>query len=207
LATLKDRRVARGPQRNGCRCWASLGDRSIRLPTGLALLAGSDRAVTVPRARESLSWRRVTALVIDSGHNVRMRSRKYRIVTTLESVNNRLTRLTLRYGVALPAFALLETTGRISGRPRYRPVGNGVAGDEFWLIAAHGEQADYVRNIRTDPRVRVKIKGRWRSGVAVPLPADDTVARSRTLRYRWDAAIGRLMASSPLTIRIDLDPE
>jgi hypothetical protein len=41
----------------------------------------------------------------------------------------------------------------------------------------------------------------------VPLPEDDPAARSRTLRYQWDAAIGRLMASSPLTIRIDLDPE
>jgi hypothetical protein len=27
------------------------------------------------------------------------------------------------------------------------------------------------------------------------------------LPYQWDAAIGRMMASAPLTIRIDLDPE
>jgi hypothetical protein len=39
------------------------------------------------------------------------------------------------------------------------------------------------------------------------LPGDDAVARSRTLPYQWDAAIGRMMASAPLTIRIDLDPE
>ena len=136
-----------------------------------------------------------------------MRSRKYRIITTLESVNNRLTRFSLQHGIALPAFALLETTGRKSGRPRYTPIGNGAVGDEFWLIAAHGDQADYVRNIRANPRVRIKDGRRWRSGVAVPLPDDDTAARSRTLRYQWDAAIGRLMASSPLTIRIDLDPE
>ncbi len=136
-----------------------------------------------------------------------MGSRKYRIITTLESVNNRLTRFSLQHGIALPAFALLETTGRKSGRPRYTPIGNGAVGDEFWLIAAHGDQADYVRNIRANPRVRIKVGRRWRSGVAVPLPDDDTAARSRTLRYQWDAAIGRLMASSPLTIRIDLDPE
>jgi hypothetical protein len=30
--------------------------------------------------------------------------------------------------------------------------------------------------------------------------------RSRTLPYQWDAAIGRMMASAPMTIRIDLDP-
>jgi deazaflavin-dependent oxidoreductase (nitroreductase family) len=136
-----------------------------------------------------------------------MRSRKYRIMIALESVSNRLTRFTLHHGIAVPAFALLETTGRISGRPRHTPIANGMVGNEFWLIAAHGDQADYVRNIRANPRVRVKARGRWRSGNAVPLPDDDTAARSRTLPYQWDAAIGRVMASAPMTIRIDLDPE
>jgi hypothetical protein len=54
--------------------------------------------------------------------------------------------------------------------------------------------------------VRVKADGAWRSGTAVVLPDDDATACSRTLPYQWDAAIGRMMASSPLTIRIDLDP-
>ena len=31
--------------------------------------------------------------------------------------------------------------------------------------------------------------------------------RTRTLPYQWDAAIGRMMASAPLTVRIDFDPE
>jgi hypothetical protein len=56
------------------------------------------------------------------------------------------------------------------------------------------------------PRVRVKADGAWRTGTAVVLPGDDAVARSRTLPYQWDAAIGRMTASAPLTIRIDLDP-
>jgi hypothetical protein len=40
----------------------------------------------------------------------------------------------------------------------------------------------------------------------VLLGGDDTHARSRTLPHQWDAAIGRLMATTPLTVRIDLDP-
>jgi deazaflavin-dependent oxidoreductase (nitroreductase family) len=135
-----------------------------------------------------------------------MSTRKYRLVIALERLNNRLTRFALHRGIAPRAFALLETTGRRSGSPRYTPVGNGLVGDTFWLVAAHGTQADYVRNLQANPRVRVKIDRRWRSGTAVVLPQDDPVARSRTLPYRWDAAIGRLMASAPLTIRIDLDP-
>lgn len=134
-----------------------------------------------------------------------MRSRKYRIVTAVERLNNRLTRFALRKGIAPRAFALLETTGRHTGLPRHTPVGNGCVGDTFWLVAAHGSQADYVRNLQVHPAVRVKIGHMWRTGTAVVLPDDDAIARSLTLPYRWDAALGRLMASSPLTIRIDLD--
>lgn len=136
-----------------------------------------------------------------------VRSRKYRVITALERVNNRLTRAALRHGFAPRAFALLETVGRRSGQPRHTPVGAGMLPGEkvFWLVAAHGEQSDYVRNIKADPRVRVKFRGRWFAGTATLLPDDDTRARSQTLPYRWDAAVGRLMASNPLTIRIDLD--
>jgi hypothetical protein len=39
-------------------------------------------------------------------------------------------------------------------------VGNGLDGDTFWLVAAHGDPADYVRNLRAQPRVRYKAIGR-----------------------------------------------
>jgi deazaflavin-dependent oxidoreductase (nitroreductase family) len=133
------------------------------------------------------------------------RTRKYRLMTRMERVNNKLTRWALRRGWAPKAFALLETTGRVTGQPRHTPIGNGLAGDVFWLIAAHGTQADYVLNILRHPRVRVKVCGRWRAGTAHLLPADDVARRSGSLPYRWDAAIGRLMATTPVTIRIDLD--
>jgi deazaflavin-dependent oxidoreductase (nitroreductase family) len=135
-----------------------------------------------------------------------VRSLKYRLVTRTERLNNRMLRWALQRGIAPRAFALLETTGRRSGQPRYTPVGNGLIGTQFWLIAAHGTQADYVRNLQANPRVRLKTGRHWRSGTAVPMPEDDPAARSRTLPHQWDAAVGRLMASQPLTIRIDLDP-
>jgi deazaflavin-dependent oxidoreductase (nitroreductase family) len=135
-----------------------------------------------------------------------MRSRKYRVVTTLERGSNWLIRSAPRSGLAPRALALLETTGRRTGLPRHTPVGNGLAGDAFWQVAAHGTQADYLRNLRARPGVRVKAGGAWRTGTAAVLPGDDPVARSRALPFQWDAAIGRIMAAAPLTIRIDLDP-
>ena len=117
---------------------------------------------------------------------------------------NRTLAWSLRHRLAPAAFALLETTGRRSGRLRHTVIGNGLAGETFWVVAAHGWQSDYVRNIAQEPRVRVLVHGAWRRGTAVVLAADDPVARSRTLPYQWDAALGRAIATTPLTIRIDL---
>jgi hypothetical protein len=50
------------------------------------------------------------------------------------------------------------------------------------------------------------VRGAWRGGTAVVLPDDDAVARSRSLPHQWDKAIGRMLSSGLLTIRIDLDP-
>jgi deazaflavin-dependent oxidoreductase (nitroreductase family) len=133
------------------------------------------------------------------------RTRKYRALRIVLRVGNRVLRAALLRGIAPRAFALLETTGRRSGLPRHTPVGNGLDRDTFWLIAAHGRQADFVRNIDADPHVRIRIGRSWQHGTAMALPDDDTAARSRTLPYAWDAAVGRAIATTPLTIRIDLD--
>src|SRR5919109_2031333 len=71
--------------------------------------------------------------------------------------------------------ALLETIGRRSGEPRRTPVGNGLDGDTFWIVAEHGRSAGYVRNIEANPRVRLKLwagplRARWRSGTAHLMP-------------------------------------
>jgi deazaflavin-dependent oxidoreductase (nitroreductase family) len=122
-----------------------------------------------------------------------------------EKLSNHTIRFLLRRGLAPPVWALLETTGRRTGRPRQTPVGNGLVDGVFWLVAAHGRQADYVRNLERDPAVRVRIGRRWRTGTATVLDDDDAGARSRMLPHRVDAAIGRLMQTEPLTVRIDLD--
>lgn len=133
------------------------------------------------------------------------RTTKYLVMRRLLWFGNRALIWLLRNGLGPRAFVILETVGRRSGQPRRTPVGNGLNGDAFWLVAAHGEQADFVRNIRANPRVRLLVNRRWRTGIATLLPADDTDARSRTLPYQWDAAIGRAIASTPLTVRVDLD--
>jgi deazaflavin-dependent oxidoreductase (nitroreductase family) len=103
-------------------------------------------------------------------------------------------------------WVILETRGRRTGQPRQTPVGNGLAGATFWIVAEHGSKAGYVRNIAADPRVRVFVNGRWRRGTAHALPDDDPVERQRSLPT-LNARVVRLMGTDLMTVRVDLDPE
>jgi deazaflavin-dependent oxidoreductase (nitroreductase family) len=118
---------------------------------------------------------------------------------------NGLARLLLRLGIGKAETALLETRGRVSGQPRVTPITNGLDGDTFWIVTEHGHQAQYVRNLLADPRVRVYANGRWRAGTAHLVPDDDTAARLRTLPQR-NAAIVARVGTELISIRIDLDP-
>ncbi len=104
----------------------------------------------------------------------------------------------------VPFWSLLETTGRKTGEPRRTPVGNGLIDDTFWIVAEHGRKAHYVKNIEANPRVRVRVRGRWRTGTAHLMPDDDTRARQARLR-RFNAALVRAAGTDLMTIRIDLD--
>jgi deazaflavin-dependent oxidoreductase (nitroreductase family) len=104
----------------------------------------------------------------------------------------------------LPTQVLLETTGRSSGQPRRTPIGGRLVGAAFWLVSDHGEACDYVRNIKANNRVRVRIRGRWRAGTAVLLPADDPNARLATLP-RFNSSLVRALGTDLLTVRVDLD--
>lgn len=139
-------------------------------------------------------------------------SRKRRLTRLLEKyVLNPQMRFALRHGIAPTPFALLETTGRRTGRPRQTPVGNGLCEDTFWVVAEHGTACQYVKNLLADPNVRVKAGGAWRTGVATVLPGDAALDRRRELNQHHglggliDGAIFEASATDPLTIRIDLE--
>jgi deazaflavin-dependent oxidoreductase (nitroreductase family) len=100
--------------------------------------------------------------------------------------------------------ALLETTGRKTHQPRQTPVGNGLRGNEFWIITEHGRHSGYVKNIEANPRVRVKVGRVWFSGTAHILEDDDPYERMRWLGRVNDVAV-RLVGTEHLVVRVDLD--
>lgn len=192
----------------------------LRCPRGSeASVTSSVPASVAPAARLFLLVR-ITFDAQDMAPFTAMR----RALAVQNRVINQMVRLLLRLGLAPPTYALLETTGRRSGRPRQLPVANGLEGDTFWLIAALGERAQYVRNIKRNPRVRIKarparlrdgLRMSWRAGTAYLMPEDDAVARHERLGrgrpgYRLDGVLLRALAALEggrmLTVRIELDP-
>ncbi len=118
---------------------------------------------------------------------------------------NRFVKAAANAGIPLPGVVILETTGRKSGEPRRAVVGKAIEGDTLWIVAEHGRRAAYVRNIEANPRVRVKVGRRWRTGTARALPDDDPRARQRRMTNRLNSAMVRVMGSDLLTVRVDLD--
>jgi hypothetical protein len=138
---------------------------------------------------------------------------KHRIVHAVQKyVLNPPIKLLFALGVVPPGYALLETTGRKTGKPRRTPVGDGRIGGQFWIVAEHGMNAGYVRNIACNPCVRLKLQGK---ACALAGTAGPRTCCQRTTRV---SVIGGLPVNcrvvpgmhgqcgfSVLTVRIDLD--
>ena len=128
---------------------------------------------------------------------------------------NPVVKLAWELNLPIPGDALLETTGRRTGQPRRTPICDGLDGETFWLVSQRGRSADWVQNIEANPRVRIKVSGlrtTWRTGTAHILTDDDPGER---LRLVGQANLARKVCvwttqalnTSPLTVRIDLDPQ
>lgn len=141
---------------------------------------------------------------------------KHRIVHVLQKyLLNPPIRLLFALQIVPPGYALLETKGRVSGKPRRTPVGNGAEGDTFWIVTEHGRKAGYVKNIERAPEVRIRsrhgIRLRWQTGTAHLVPEDDPRQRQKTLGRghplrTLNAFAVRGLGTELLTVRVDLNP-
>ncbi|MGV0646568.1 nitroreductase/quinone reductase family protein [Mycolicibacterium sp. XJ879] len=113
-----------------------------------------------------------------------------------KNVANRLTRL-------MPFQTLLETTGRKTGQPRQTPLGGKRVGDQFWFVSEFGDKSHYIRNIKANPNVRVRLNGRWHNGVAHLMPDDDPHERLQSLPGFNSLGV-RTFGTNLLTVRVDL---
>jgi deazaflavin-dependent oxidoreductase (nitroreductase family) len=104
----------------------------------------------------------------------------------------------------VPGWAIVETIGRRTGRPRQTPVGGRLSRGTFWLVVGERSRSQYVKNIEANPTVRIRTHGRWRTGTAHVLVRDNARHRLMTMNPINSAFIW-IAGTDLATIRIDLD--
>jgi deazaflavin-dependent oxidoreductase (nitroreductase family) len=105
----------------------------------------------------------------------------------------------------------LETTGRRSGVPRRIEIWFAAdpGRDRIYLLSGGRDHAHWVRNLRVEPSVRVRIADRWFDGVATDVdggPDDPVARRALAAKYQgWtEGAALSTWARESLPVAIDL---
>jgi deazaflavin-dependent oxidoreductase (nitroreductase family) len=104
----------------------------------------------------------------------------------------------------------LQTTGRTTGRPRTIEIWFGTDGERIYLLAGGRDRAHWVRNLRAEPRVRVRVGGRTLGGMARVIEGGEREPLARSLlaaKYqRWSEGepLSRWAAGS-LPVEVILD--
>ena len=74
----------------------------------------------------------------------------------------------------------LTTTGRKSGRPHEIEIWFGIREGRLYLLSGGGDRADWVKNLKRTPKVKVRINTQTASGTARvvrPNTKEDAAAR------------------------------
>jgi deazaflavin-dependent oxidoreductase (nitroreductase family) len=75
----------------------------------------------------------------------------------------------------------LQTIGRTSGRARTIEIWFATDGERIYLLAGGRDRAHWVRNLRAQPRVRLRIGGRTLDGHARLIEGEPREAEARRL--------------------------
>jgi deazaflavin-dependent oxidoreductase (nitroreductase family) len=132
------------------------------------------------------------------------RKKRRRVLLLQKYLLNPVTKVAVSLGL-VRGHAIVETTGRRSGRTRRTVVGVHEDDTGLWVVAEQGRHAGYVRNIEAHPQVRVRLRGRWRQGGASIVDSDDPRARLTSFGRARHAALVQRLGTELLSVRIDLE--
>lgn len=110
--------------------------------------------------------------------------------------------------LAAEEYCYLTTTGRTTGSPHEIEIWFALRGSTLYVLSGGGDRADWVKNLRQDPRVTVRIDDATFEGLARE-PEDDEedgLAR-RLLVEKYERVPGQLASwrRSSLPVAVDLE--
>lgn len=112
--------------------------------------------------------------------------------------------------LASEQFCYLTTTGRVSGEPREIEIWFALHDSTAYLMAGGGEKAHWVRNLRKNRSVSVRISGTTftATGRVVADPIEDGLARRLLLEKYQPGYSGDLSnwGRTALPVALDLTP-
>jgi deazaflavin-dependent oxidoreductase (nitroreductase family) len=92
-------------------------------------------------------------------------------------------------------FCYLTTTGRVTGRPHEIEIWFALVAetDTLYMLSGGGDRSDWVKNLRHNPEVEVRISGKRLGGHAREArdAEEDELAR-RLLVEKYESSSGRL---------------
>lgn len=89
-------------------------------------------------------------------------------------------------------FGVLTTTGRKTGKPRHRCVRAIRDGEKVFLVSLRGDHGAWMYNIRSDPRVELRIRGGTLDGRARELTDQREYERARAVYCGTVNALDRI---------------
>jgi deazaflavin-dependent oxidoreductase (nitroreductase family) len=113
-----------------------------------------------------------------------------------------------RAELAAQDYCYVTTTGRSSGRPHTIEIWFALHGDRVYLLSGGGDRSDWVRNVRANPTVGLRIGDRDMLAKArvVEDPEEDALARRVVLDKYVPRYAGELdeWGRTSLPVAIDL---
>jgi deazaflavin-dependent oxidoreductase (nitroreductase family) len=109
--------------------------------------------------------------------------------------------------LAAEDFCYLRTVGRVTGRPHEIEIWFALHDGVIYMLSGGGDRSDWVKNLRRDPAVTVRIAGERFKGEArvVEDPEEDRLAR-RLLVEKYERSPGSLAGWGRTALPVAVDP-
>jgi deazaflavin-dependent oxidoreductase (nitroreductase family) len=88
-----------------------------------------------------------------------------------------------------PIYLYLTTTGRVTGQPRQIEIWFAEHGGRFYLVAER-ESANWVRNIQSQPQVKVRVRDAEFNAIARVVHNDRESTLAAIVKALFDAKYG-----------------